>query len=69
MHVRHTSALAGWQHLALKVGADIGLLSSCNCPRAFEHEACGEDLDYLPQKLHENIELVQKARPGPGYDC
>ena len=29
---------------------------------------CGEDLDWLSQKLNEMLELVQKARLGPGYD-
>ena len=28
----------------------------------------GEDLDWLSQKLNEKIELVQKARLGPGDD-
>ena len=30
-------AAAGWQHLDQKVGTDIGLLSSSNCPCAFGH--------------------------------
>ena len=29
----------------------------------------GDDLDWLSQKLNEKLELVQKARLGPGYDC
>ena len=29
---------------------------------------CGEDLDGLSQKLNETLELMQKARLGPGYD-
>ena len=28
----------------------------------------GDDLDWLLQKLNEKLELVQKARLGPGYD-
>ena len=60
---------AGWQLLVQKVGANIGLLSSSNCPCAFGHATrdldmvaygddfiiagCGEDLDSLSQKLSE----------------
>ena len=29
---------------------------------------CGEDLDWLLQKLSENLELVRKVRLGRGYD-
>ena len=29
---------------------------------------CGDDLDWLSQKLNEKLELVQKVRLGPGYD-
>ena len=29
---------------------------------------CGDDLDWLSHKLNEKLELVQKARLGPGYD-
>ena len=29
---------------------------------------CGDDLDWLSQKLNEKLELVPKARLGPGYD-
>ena len=29
---------------------------------------CGDDLDWLSQTLNEKLELVQKARLGPGYD-
>ena len=29
---------------------------------------CGDDLDWLSQKRNEKLELVQKARLGPGYD-
>ena len=29
---------------------------------------CGDDLDWLSKKLNEKLELVQKARLGPGYD-
>ena len=29
---------------------------------------CGEDLDWLSENLNEWLELVQKARLGPGYD-
>ena len=29
---------------------------------------CGDDLDWLSQKLNEKLELVQKGRLGPGYD-
>ena len=29
---------------------------------------CGDDLDWQSQKLNEKLELVQKARLGPGYD-
>ena len=76
-------AAAGWQRLVQKVGADIGLLCSSNCC-AFGHSSrdldmvvhgddfivarCGDDLDWLSQKLNEKLELVQKARLGPGYD-
>ena len=28
----------------------------------------GDDLDWLSQKLNEKLELLQKARVGPGYD-
>ena len=28
----------------------------------------GDDLDWLSQKPNEKLELVQKARLGPGYD-
>ena len=28
----------------------------------------GDDLDWRTQKLNEKLELVQKARLGPGYD-
>ena len=28
----------------------------------------GDDLDWLSQKMNEKLELVQKARLGPGYD-
>ena len=38
-------AAAGWQHLVQKVGTDIGLLSSCNCPCAFGHST--RDLDMV----------------------
>ena len=77
-------AVAGWQHLVQKVGADIGLLCSSNCPCVFGHSSrdldmvvhgddfivagCGDDHDWLSQKLNEKLELVQKARLGPGYD-
>ena len=75
-------AAAGWQHLVQKVGTDIGLLSSSNCPCAFGHSTRdldmfvhqkdfivagdGDDLDWISQKLNETLELVQKARLGPG---
>ena len=75
-------AAGGWQHLVQKVNADIGLLSSSNCPCAFGHASrdldmvvhgddciiagSGDDLDWLSQKLNEN-ELVQKARQCPGH--
>ena len=29
---------------------------------------CGDDLDWLSQKLNEKLELVQEANLGPGYD-
>ena len=77
-------AAAGWQHLVQKVGTDSGLLSSSICPCAFGHSTQdvgmvvhgddfivagdGDDLDWLSQKLNEKLELVQKARLGPGYD-
>ena len=77
-------AAAGWQHLVGRVGTDIGLLSSSNCPCASGHSSRdldmvvhgddliiagdGDDLDWLSQKLNEKLELVQKARLGPGYD-
>ena len=77
-------AAAGWQHFVQKVGADIGLLSSSSFPCAFGHSTRdlgmvvhgddfivagdGDDLDWLLQKLNESLELVQKARLGPGYD-
>ena len=77
-------AAAGWQHLVRRVGTDIGLLSSSNCLCAFGHSSRdsdmvvhgddfiiagdGDDLDWLSQKLNEKLELVQKARLGPGYD-
>ena len=60
-------AVAGWQHLVQKVGADIGLLSASNCPCAFGHTSRdsdmvvhgddfivagrGDDLDRLSQKM------------------
>ena len=34
----------------------------------FIFAGCGDDLDWLSQKLNEKLELVQKARLGPGYD-
>ena len=74
-------AAAGWQHFGQKLGADIGLLCSSNCACAFGHSSrdldifvlddefvvagCGDDLDWLSQKLNEKLELVQKARLGP----
>ena len=77
-------AAAGWQHLVQRVGADIGLLSASNCPCAFGRASrdfiivlhgddflvagCGDDLDWLSQKLNEKLAVVQKARLGPGYD-
>ena len=77
--VRHTPAAAGWPHLA-----NIGVLRSSYCPCALGHATrdlhtvvhgddfivagCGEDLDWLLQKLTENLELVRKARLGRGYD-
>ena len=78
-------AAAGWQHLVQRVGADIGLLCSSNCPCAFGHSSrdldkvvhhgddffvagCGDDLDWLSQKLNEMLELVQKARLSLGHD-
>ena len=77
-------ATAGWQHVVQKVGADIGLLRSRKCPCAFGNSStdlhmvvhgddfivagCGDDVDWLSQKLNEKLELVQNARLGPGYD-
>ena len=77
-------AAAGRQHLVQKVGTDIGLLSSSNCPCAFGYSTrdldmvvhsddfivagCGDDLDWLSRKLNEKFQLVQKASLGPGYD-
>ena len=77
-------AAAGWQHLVQKVGTDIGLLCSSHCPCAFGLSSrdldmvvhgddfivagCGDDLDWLSQELNEKLELVHKARLGPGYD-
>ena len=77
-------AAAGWQHLVRRVGTDICLLSSSNCPCAFGHSSRdldmvvhgedfiiagdGDDFDWLSQKLNEKLELVQNARLGPGYD-
>ena len=77
-------AIEGWQHLVQKVGADIGLLSASNCPCAFGHTSrdsdmvvhgddfivagCGDDLDWLPQKMNENLELAQKTRLGRGHE-
>ena len=73
-------APAGWQHLVQKVGADIGPLSSNIFPCAsrdldmvvhgddFILAGCGEDLDWLSQKLNENLELKQRTRLGSGYD-
>ena len=77
-------AAARWQHLVQKVGTDIGLLSSSNCPCAFGHSARDldmvvhgddfivvgddDDLDWLSRKLNEKLELVQEARSGPGSD-
>ena len=65
------SAAAGWQHLVQKVGTDVGLLSSSNCPCAFGHSTRdldmvvhgddfivagdGDDLDWLFQKLGEKL--------------
>ena len=34
----------------------------------FIFAGCGDHLDWLSQKLTEKLELVQKARLGPGYD-
>ena len=82
IHVRHASAR--WQHLVQKVGANIGLLSSSNCPCALGHSTRdldtvvhgddfivagdGDDLDWPSQKLNGKLELVQKARLAPGYE-
>ena len=38
-------AAARWQHLVRKVGTDIGLPSSSNCPCAFGHSS--QDLDMV----------------------
>ena len=81
---RALPAAAGWQHLVQKVVANIGLLSSSICPCPFRHATrdpdmvvhgdgfiaarCGEDPNWQSQKLNENLEVVQKARLGPGYD-
>ena len=78
------SAAAGWQQFFQKVGADIGLLNSSNCPCVFGHASrdlhmvvhgddlivagCCDDLKWLSQKLNEKHELVQKARLGLGSD-
>ena len=70
------------EHIVQKVVADIGLLSSSNCPGAFGHvwrdldvhgddfvdAGCGDDLYRRSQTLKEKLELVQKARFGRGYD-
>ena len=77
-------AAARWQHLVQKVGTDIGLLNSSNCPCAFGHSTRdldmvvhgndfiiagdGDDLDWLSQRLIEKLELAHKARLGPGCD-
>ena len=63
---------------------DIGLGRPSSCPCAVGHETqdlgmvvhgddfivagCGEDLNWLSQKLDENLELVQKARFGLGHN-
>ena len=75
-------AAASWHHLVHSVGTGIGLLSSSNCICAFGDSTRdlemvvrgddfivagdGDDLDWLFQKLIEKLELVQKARLGPG---
>ena len=67
-----------------KLVTDTGLVSSSNCPCDFGHSTRdldtvvhgddfivagdGDDLDWLPQKLNEKLELVQQARLGLGYD-
>ena len=68
MHVWHTSCSSRMATPRSKVGADIGLLSSSNCPCAFGHSTRdldtvvhgddfivagdGDDLDWLFQKLN-----------------
>ena len=37
-------AAPGWQHLVQKVGADIGLLTSSNCPCRFGHSSRDVDM-------------------------
>ena len=66
VHVRHTPHSSG---LAVR---------SSSCPCAFGHAqrdldmcivaGCGEALDWPSEKLNEKLELVQKARLGPGHD-
>ena len=66
MHVRHTPHSSG---LAVR---------SSSCPCAFGHArrdldmcivaGCGEALDWPSQNLNEKLELLQKARLGPGHD-
>ena len=84
LHVHSAPYHANAAGFGLKVGTDIVLLCSSNCPCGFRHSSpdldmvvrgddfmvagCGDDLDWLSQKLNEKLELVQKARLEPGYD-
>ena len=63
-------AAAGWQHNVLKVGAGIDLLNEIP---ALELVVRGDDfivagVDSISQRLHQNLDLVQKARLGRRYD-
>ena len=73
-------AAAGWQHLVRKLGADIGLLSSTNCPCAFGHASrdsdmavhgddfivagCGDDRDWQSQKTEREARVGAESQIG-----
>ena len=54
VHVRFGHALRDWD---MVVHGDDFIVAGC-----------AGDLDWLSQKLDEKLELVQKAKLGPGYD-
>ena len=75
------AAAAVWQHLVQKVGADIGLLSSSNCPCAFGHSTRNLGMVTISSSLEMVMTSIgcyrnwmrssswcRKARLGLGHD-